>query len=54
MFCNRYRLAGRVTQNMGSMKKYKKGCLMVERLGKVYLRWKLANRRSYPIIISPW
>lgn len=54
MFCNRYRLAGRVTQNMGSVKKYKKGCLMVERLGKVYLRWKLANRRSYPIIISPW
>ena len=47
MFYNSPRLAGRVTQNMGSMeKKLKRGCLMVERLGNVYLKWKLAGRRS--------
>ena len=47
MFYNSPRLAGRVTQNMASMeKKFKKGCLMVERLGKVYLKCKLAGRKS--------
>ena len=47
MFYNSPRLAGRVTQNMGSMeKKFKKECLMVEGLGKVYLKWKLAGRKS--------
>ena len=47
MFYKSPRLEGRVTQNMGSMeKKFKKGCLMVEMLGKVYLKWKHAGRRS--------
>lgn len=47
MFCNKYRLAGKITQSMRSMeKKYLKGFLMVERLGKAYVGWKLTNRKN--------
>lgn len=47
MLCNKYRLADRITQFMGSVEeKYLKGFLTVERLGKAYLGWKLANRKN--------
>lgn len=40
MFCNKYRLAGRITQSMRPVgRKYLKGFLMVERLGKAYVGW---------------
>lgn len=47
MLCNKYKLADRITQNTGFVeKKYLKGFLKVERLGKAYLGWKLANRKN--------